>query len=359
MENNLRKISLNVPIPERSLSEWIDGLTADYWWITSFVRIRYALYIFQSVYYPILAIAGIPVNLITITILRRKNCGLSKCVSFYLVAMAVADLLVVIFDLVMRHIPIVYREYFRFLFSVRVCNIHAVLLYAATDCSVWFTVTFTFDRFVAICCPKLKSKYCTEKTAAVVLGTVTVLGSLKNLFWYFMLTGWYWLENFPWFCGYAVDAVLNPFWVTIEFLHNILTPCVPFLLILLLNVFTIRHILVTSRARKRLLDQSSGESLKDPEMESRRKSIILLFVISANFILLWSTLMVYSIWIRMDYLGFELIDLDWIVMELGFMLQLLSCCTNTAIYAMTQTLFREHLKNVLKYPFAQFIKFIK
>ncbi|XP_048450863.1 probable G-protein coupled receptor 139, partial [Rhincodon typus] len=264
--------------------------------------------------------------------------------------MVVADLLVIILDLILRHIPIVYWEQFYFLESIPVCNIHAVLVYAATDCSVWFTVTFTFDRFVAICCQKLKTKYCSEKTAAVVLGTVTVLSCLKNIFWYFMFTGWYWLVNAPWFCEGTADVQFSRVWATIEFLHHILTPALPFFLILLLNVFTVRHILVTSRARRRLQAHTNGDGQGDTEMQNRKKSIILLFVISANFILLWSILMLYSIWYRMWLIGYESVFLHQFVQELGFMLQLLSCCTNTAIYAVTQTKFRQQLKNVLKYP---------
>ncbi|XP_048456489.1 probable G-protein coupled receptor 139, partial [Rhincodon typus] len=267
--------------------------------------------------------------------------------------MAVADLLVIILDLILKQIPIVYKEQFYFLFSIPVCNIHAVLLYAATDCSVWFTVTFTFDRFVAICCQKLKSKYCSEKTVAVVLGTVTVLSCLKNIFWYFMLTGLYLLGNAPWFCDVTIGVYSSRVWVTIEFLHHILTPTLPFLLILLLNVFTVRHILVTSRARRRLWAHTNGDGQCDTEMRNRKKSIVLLFVISANFILLWSMLMVYSIWYRMWWIGYESVNLHSFVREMGFMLQLLSCCTNTAIYAVTQTKFRQQLKNVLKYPFTQ------
>ncbi|XP_059505535.1 probable G-protein coupled receptor 139 [Stegostoma tigrinum] len=273
--------------------------------------------------------------------------------------MAVADLLVIILDLILRHIPIVYKEQFYFLQYIPVCNIHAVLLYAATDCSVWFTVTFTFDRFVAICCQKLKSKYCSEKTAAVVLGTVTVLSCLKNIFWYFMLTAHYWLGNTPWFCEGTIDVHDSRAWVTVEFLHHILTPTLPFLLILLLNVFTVRHILVTSRARRRLRAHTNGDGQCDTEMRNQKKSIILLFVISANFILLWSMLMVYSLWSRMWDFGYDSVSLDYLVQELGFMLQLLSCCTNTAIYAVTQTKLRQQLKNVLKYPFTQIHQSIK
>ncbi|XP_059505439.1 probable G-protein coupled receptor 139 [Stegostoma tigrinum] len=357
MYQNLRGIDWNVPTMNRSLSDGLYWLPID--WLPLALWIEAVLMVIQAGYYPILSFVGVPANVVTIYVLLYKDCGLSPCVRIYLVAMAVGDLLVIILDLTLRHIPIVYWEQFYFLVYIPVCNIHAVLLYAATDCSVWFTVSFTFDRFVAICCQKLKSKYCSEKTATVVLGTATVLSCLKNTFWYFMLTGWYSLQNVPWFCDGTIDVYVSHVWITIEFLHNILTPALPFLLILLLNVFTVRHILVTSRARRRLRAHTNGNGQDDTEMRNRKKSIILLFVISANFILLWTTLMVYSIWSRMYNFGYQSVYLNEFVRELGFMLQLLSCCTNTAIYAVTQTKFRQQLKNVLKYPFTQIHPSIK
>ncbi|XP_067836385.1 probable G-protein coupled receptor 139 [Heptranchias perlo] len=330
-----------------------------FWYIPTELRILWALYDVQKIYYPLLAAVGVPVNLVTIVILSGGRCGLSKCVTRYLVSMAAADLLVVITDLIFRQIPILYWTQFQFIWAFKVCNIHAVLLYAATDCSVWFTVTFTFDRFVAICCQKLKTKYCTEKTAAVVLGTVSVLFCVKNTFWYFMYGDQYWISNDPWFCFVSNDVIYSQVWAVIQFLHYVVTPFVPFVLILLLNVLTVRHILVSSRVRRRLRAHSSGESPSDPEMEKRRKSIILLFVISGNFILLWAVFLLYFVWYRLYGLDFIPVYLPNFVQELGFMLQLLSCCTNTCIYAVTQTKFREELKNVVKYPFTVIIKFIK
>ncbi|XP_067833145.1 probable G-protein coupled receptor 139 [Heptranchias perlo] len=359
MEPNMITIDWNVTTMGRSFSWEFDYLSANYDRLTLAIRIYLALLIIQKIYYLILAVAGVPVNLVTIVILSRGTCGLSKCVIRYLVAMAAADLLVVIIDLILRQIPIVYFEQFLFLYDIPVCNIHAVLLYAATDCSVYFTVTFTFDRFVAICCQKLKTKYCTEKTAAVVLGTVTVLSCLKNTTWYFMLSSAYNLRNVPWFCDLEIRIAVSRVWGAIELLHYILTPGVAFVLILLLNVLIVRHIVVANRARRRLRDHSSEESPSDPEITNRRKSIILLFVISGNFILLWSLFMFYSIWIRvLGFTGRNAIP-PALLMELGFMLQLLSCCTNTCIYAVTQTKFREQLKNMLKYPFSLIVKSIK
>ncbi|XP_067881321.1 probable G-protein coupled receptor 139 [Heterodontus francisci] len=296
------------------------------------------------------------VNLLTIGILSRGKCGLSKCVTRYLVAMAAADLLVIIIDLILRQIPIRFRDSFIFLYYIRVCNIHAILLYAATDCSVWFTVAFTFDRFVAICCRKLKTRYCTEKTADMILGAVTLLSSLKDITWYFLESDKYRLGNTPWFCRRKSHVMFSSVWGTIAFLYSFLPPGFAFVLILMLNAFTVRHIVCASRARRRLRARSSLDNPKDPEMKSGRKSIILLFFISANFMLLWSELMVYSMWQRMWWLDYNSVILPAFVKEMGFMLQLLSCCTNTVIYVVTQTQFREQLKNVLKYPFSPIIK---
>ncbi|XP_055510336.1 probable G-protein coupled receptor 139 [Leucoraja erinacea] len=289
-------------------------------------------------------------------ILSRGKCGLSKGVTRYLVGMAASDLLVLLFDLILRQIPIAYRDYFTFLRAIRICNLHAIVLHTATDCSVWFTVTFTFDRFVAICCQKLKTKYCTERTAAVVLGTVSVLSSLKNITWYFMLTAEYSLAYARWFCMPRVQLVESQVWGAIELLHYILTPVVPFILVLLLNALTIRHVLVASRARKRLRDTSNRENPRDPEMESRRKSLILLLVISGNFILLWALFTVFYLWNRLRVLNSVPTFPPRSMQELCFMLQLLSCCTNTALYAVTQTPFREQLKEVIRYPFTMLRK---
>uniref|UniRef100_UPI00398F68F9 probable G-protein coupled receptor 139 n=1 Tax=Pristiophorus japonicus TaxID=55135 RepID=UPI00398F68F9 len=359
MDWNLTTVTWNATAMDRSFIWEFDMLYEHYNRISLHARIELALRAFKYIYYPLLAVVGVPVNVVTIVILSRGKCGLSKCVTRYLVAMAAADLLVIILDLILRHIPIVYWLHFYFLFSLPVCNIHAVLVYAATNCSVWFTVTFTFDRFVAICCQKLKTKYCTEKTAAVVLGTVTVMSCLIDIFWYFMLSDKYQLFNNPWFCSTQSRLMRSKVWGTIEFLHYILTPCVPFVVIVLLNALTIRYILVSSRARSRLRCPSNVESPRDPEMESRRKSIILLLLISGNFILLWSVHMVHSLWGSLRWFTAWLIYLPVYVREFGFMLQLLSCCTNTVIYCVTQTKFKEQLKNVGKYPFTLIVKFIK
>jgi len=88
--------------------------------------------------------------------------------------MAAGDLMVVIFDTLLRR----FRGYYYplcFPDLTPVCSVLNVLLRASVDCSVWFTVMFTFDRFVAIYSQKLKATYCTEKTVVKVIATTTIL----------------------------------------------------------------------------------------------------------------------------------------------------------------------------------------
>ncbi|XP_067837783.1 probable G-protein coupled receptor 139 [Heptranchias perlo] len=315
-----------------------------------------------AIYYPVLAFIGVPGNLVTIVILSRGRCGLSRCITRYLVGMAVTDLLVIITAVILNRISVIHFPVL-FLSTTPVCSLKIALIYAARDSSVWLTVAFTVDRFVAICCQKLKTKYCTEKTAAVVIGTVCVVSCVKNTPWYFVYEPLYIIDGVPWYCNIKLSFYSELVWTAFDWIDRILNPCAPFLLMLLLNALTVRNILVANRARRRLRAHSNGENQNDPEMESRRKSIVLLFTISGSFILLWTTYVVNFLYVRItngNYsTGSILNDPRFILQESGNMLQLLSCCTNTCIYAGTQRKFREEFKNGLTYPLNLIIKIVK
>ncbi|XP_067835360.1 probable G-protein coupled receptor 139 [Heptranchias perlo] len=302
----------------------------------------------------------ISANVMTIVILSRGKCGLSKCVTRYLVAMAAADLLVIINDVILFRI----KEYYfpnNFLFLTPVCSFQTALNHAVSDISVWLTVAFTFDRFITICCQKLRTKYCTEKTAVVVIGTLCALFCSKNIPWYFAFEPYIILENVPWGCIVKPDFYPSAAWVAFTWIHRCLTPLLPIFLILLLNSLTVGNILVASRVRRRLRGSKSDANHNDPEMENRRKSIILLFAISGNFILLWMTYVLFFLSVRITnrYYRTGFNDPMFNADQTSYMLQLLSCCTNTCIYAVTQTKFREELKNGVKYPLKLIFKLVK
>ncbi|XP_067858778.1 probable G-protein coupled receptor 139 [Heptranchias perlo] len=311
-------------------------------------------------YYPILAAFGIPVNLLAIVILARGKCGLTKCITCYLVSMAVGDLLVIITDVILY--KIVYYYFQNSLFDTTpMCRLVVVLYASSQDCSVWLTVAFTFDRFIAICCQQLKTKYCTEKTAAVVIAVVSTIFCLKCIPWYFAFGPRYVTNNVPWECVLKPIFYTSKAWAAFAWLHRIFTPLLPFGFILLFNVLTVKNILVASKVRRGLLGCNSGENHNDPEIANRKKSIILLFTISGSFILLWTTYVVYFLYVRITNAFYHTSFNDPLfkAQQAGSMLQLLSSCTNTSIYAVTQAKFRNEVKNAMKYLFTHIFKLIK
>ncbi|XP_072094719.1 probable G-protein coupled receptor 139 [Mobula birostris] len=311
----------------------------------------------EKILYVFIAVIGVPVNLVAIVILSRGKCGLSTCTTRYLVAMAAADLLTIVTEVILYRINWYYFPW-NFLSITPICSVIAVMRFTATHCSVWFTVTFTFDRFVAICRQKLKTKYCTEKTATVVLTTTGVLFCLKNIPRYFMFEPTEIIDNVSWFCTVMESYFTDPGWVGYDWLDIVLTPFIPFAVILLLNALTVRHILVARRVRKGLKGQSKWENSSDPEMESRRRSVVLLFTLSGNFILLWITIVVNFIYYQLSGKGFNFNDSECIFIFVGALLRNFSCCTNTFIYAVTQSKFSEQIIRAVKYPVTSVLHFI-
>ncbi|XP_072125806.1 probable G-protein coupled receptor 139 [Mobula birostris] len=322
----------------------------------------YVTGLFYAIYYLVLTAIGVPGNLVTIVILLRGKCGLSKCITKYLVGMAVADLLVLIMAVILNRLGAIYFP-LSFLSITPVCSLRIVMIYITRDGSVWLTVAFTFDRCVAICCQKLKAKYCTESTAVFVMVTVCVVSCLKNIPIYLIYEPLYVVNNIPWFCNIKQSFYSDISWIAFDSIYYILNPCVPFFMILLFNVLTVKHILEVSKVRRRLRVQNNQTKQNDPEMESRKKSIVLLFAISGSFIMLWTTHVVNFLYVRLtnsNYsVGSKPNDPRFILQESGIMLQLLSCCTNTCIYGATQRKFREQFMKALKYSFNQIIKIAK
>ncbi|XP_048381259.1 probable G-protein coupled receptor 139 [Stegostoma tigrinum] len=306
----------------------------------------------KNIYYPVIAAFGIPANLLAIIILSRGNCGLSKCISVYMIAMATADFLVIFFNVIVYHI-LSYHFPNSFLSYTLVCKFILCVNPATLDMSVWFTVFFTIDRFVTMCCQKFKSSYCTVRTATFIMITFSALISLQNIPFWFAYDPEQIIFNTLWGCQSNVAFYASAAGQAYSWVKSILAAWLPFCLILLFNSLTIRRILVASRARKQLRGLSN-ENSTDPEMKSRRKSIVLLFSISSSFLLLWLTAIVNfltsklttTVYYRGDYTA-----PTYIATETGYILMYLSSCTNTCIYAATQTKFRGEMEKMIKYPF--------
>ncbi|XP_078061065.1 FMRFamide receptor-like [Mustelus asterias] len=308
--------------------------------------------LFFAISYPILAVIGAPANFLAIIILSRGRCGLSRCITYYLVAIAVSDFFVIITGVIFNRIGRIYFGY-SVLFTHPTCAHTMILGFISLDGSVWLTVAFTIDRYVAICWQNLKIRYCTEKTALLVIGIVCALSCIKNFPFYFTYQPLFTIDGVAWFCDIKTSFSTSPTWQAFDWLDHVLTPFLPFILILLLNALTVRHILAASRTRRRL---RSSESQEDPEMANRKKSIVLLFAISLSFLVMWVTYFGHFLYVQITgesyFNSLDFNDPEYIFQETTNMLQLLSSCNNVFIYAVAQTKFRGELKKVLLRPFS-------
>ncbi|XP_060686020.1 probable G-protein coupled receptor 139 [Hemiscyllium ocellatum] len=279
--------------------------------------------------------------------LSRGRCGLSRCITYYLLMIVVNDFIVIITAVILNRIGGIY---FRdsVLSTTPGCMVSTMLIYATRDGSVWLTVAFTIDRFIAISCQRLKSRYCTEKTAWLVIGSVTVMSCIKNVAFCFAYKPLYTLDGTPWFCDIKSAYYTSPVWQAYDWMDHILTPVLPFFLILLLNALTIRHIRTASRARRRL---RGIDNCADHESANRRRSVVLLFTISMSFLFLWVTYVAHFLYVRITdkgyFTGLDFKNPDFIFQEVTNMFQLLSSCNNVFIYAVSQTKFQGELKTLL------------
>ncbi|XP_067829886.1 cephalotocin receptor 2-like [Heptranchias perlo] len=274
-------------------------------------------------------------------------------------AMVVADLMICMFNIILQNI---FRYHFldSWLSYTYVCRFTAFIQVFCIQLSVWFTVSFTFDRFISICCQKLKLKYCTERTATVVLTIVCALSFLMNIPVYFRYEPYSNIDDIPWGCRTATGYYSSSAWVAYKWISTLSFPILPFPLLLLLNSLTARHILVASRSRRALKSRNNGENSIDPEMKNRRTSIILLFAISGSFIVLWTPITVIHICVGVtETITFKGSNSLYLAIRITLLLMYLSSCTNTCIYALTQRRFREEMKNMLKYPVTLIIKLFK
>ncbi|XP_048476701.1 probable G-protein coupled receptor 139 [Rhincodon typus] len=294
----------------------------------------------------------------TIIILSRGKCALSDSTSAYMVAMATTPLLMMIFNV---HHIFSFHFIHPFFSLTGFCKFVIYMSSSNLYMAVWYTVLFTFDRYVAICCEKLKTKYCRRRKAAIAIMSTTVVVYLANLPYWIAYEPEQIIDQLQWGCRLNLNFFSSPAGEAFSWLQSILTVCLPFSLIFMFNSLTVRRIVVANRARKSIRG-CKNESQRDPELEVRRKSIILLFAVSGSFILLWLTAAV-------SFLSTKITDTAryhgdhanpaYIATETGHMLMYLNSCTNVCIYAATQSKFRQELKKVLIFPWLFILKLTK
>ncbi|XP_045139070.1 FMRFamide receptor-like isoform X2 [Portunus trituberculatus] len=237
-------------------------------------------FVVQRVLVPLVLVVGVVGNSVTIIVLTRRQ--MRSSTNFYLTALAISDLLylVFIFSLSIRHHPgmnqphhWLYWHYFRYALW---------LTDASSSTSIWLTVTFTIERYIAVCHPIKGKVICTESRALRVIVAVFVLC--------FTLTAttpheWVILMNTDPDSGQSHLALAYSslgsnttykkvfYWFT-----AVMFILLPLVLLAVFNSFLI-HIVKQSRATRRTMTNTASERDSHSQSQENKITIMLIAVV--------------------------------------------------------------------------------
>ncbi|CAG9824171.1 unnamed protein product [Phaedon cochleariae] len=133
----------------------------------------------QKVLIPILLCLGVAGSIVTVMVLTRRR--MRSSTNTYLSALAVADIIQLIFGFLLsfEHYNNIhdkkYELYWRFY------GLTHWLCDAASATSAWLAVSFTVERYVAVCHPMKGKQFCTERRAKSVIVVVYVFCLLTTV----------------------------------------------------------------------------------------------------------------------------------------------------------------------------------
>lgn len=130
----------------------------------------------------IVIILGVISNLLSIAVLTRRT--MRSSTNCYLTAIAIWDSVVLLITLFLVSFQQISEEFRQAVHPYIVVYVYPLALVAQTA-TIWLTVSFTVERYIAVCHPLRAASMCTVLRARIVILSVTVSAFLYNLIRWF------------------------------------------------------------------------------------------------------------------------------------------------------------------------------
>ncbi len=202
---------------------------------------------------PVIFVTGVVGNVLVLVVTGTRHMqGTTTCV--YLRFMAIADICVLIAGMIPEWLEYAKIIVFKYIHPAT-CKLEKFSFYTSADTSIWILVIFTVDRCIAVCFPLSKKAYSLPSKARFYALGALILAIAKNLhvFWtrgaeYVVVGNDTILKSN---CGRPTpDIKYFEFHVRPWIVFSLVT-LIPFVVILVCNVFIIRALLGMKRLRRK------------------------------------------------------------------------------------------------------------
>ncbi|XP_065212722.1 FMRFamide receptor-like isoform X2 [Planococcus citri] len=233
----------------------------------------------QRVLTPIIVFIGIIGNLVTIAVLTQRR--MKSSTNTYLTALAVTDLLYLIcfFLLSLQHYS--GSDDSKYQFYWRILPFIFWYIDASSGTSTWLTVSFTLERYIAVCQPLRGRVLCTESRARKVITCVTIFNLLATI-----------TTPFEWKVCHKSEKKLtldttefgnnNTYKVIYYWLTAFIFVYIPLVLLCVLNTLLVEAVRNSRKQQNSLTQMKSGISSREKQenkITMALVAVVLLFII--------------------------------------------------------------------------------
>lgn len=239
----------------------------------------------QRVLVPIIMIIGVIGNTMTIFIMTQRR--MRSSTNWYLAALAIFDMCYLVFSFILsiQHYPHIHDAHFYFYWKLWPYLI--TFTDASSNSSVWITVTFTIERYIAVCYPMKGKVLCTESRAKKMIIIVFLSSFLITL-----PTAFEWniievvnSQNATEIRAVYSELGLNPIYVSVYYwIVSVLFIIIPIILLAVFNAFLIQSVHSSKTQRKTMTRRrETGE-------QARQESKITVMLIAVVILFLFCQL---------------------------------------------------------------------
>ena len=233
---------------------------------------------------PVWYIIGITGNLLAARVWLDRRIRKNNSSAIYLATLSIADLIFLLLHILQE---LNYAWGCNTLNHLGMCETYFTLAIVAQYLSPILVLAFTVERWIAICHPFAKEKYCTShKAIRVVVGLISLSVALSLMQSYF----WVYRDGRCTIRRNAMSGGSASLWSIWTWITEMMVFLIVPLVILVFNVLVIQEIQTLSKAGQQMLPTSGRSSTSGSGQHSNGSAATTVMLLSVSFYVILTTL---------------------------------------------------------------------